>query len=243
MPTRQAGAYLKHLRESRALSTEALAEEVGVKRGTVERLEKGDDSVAIGTVTQVFEVVGASPGSYHLLATDPSASLTDVLHRHEIALGIASYLVALASYQRIPLETLADLMHAPIGSLHSVESNARPSTRLPDLSLLLGLLALDVPLTDVQAIVEADLEHDRIGRQMASQRASVAASTLAEPAVTGPPHSYPLIDSALRRLSLLQRNGQELPAVLRHELARAIRDLEQFQILLHALHTGSQWTR
>jgi transcriptional regulator with XRE-family HTH domain len=64
-----AGIYLKDLRRTRRLTQSDLAETVDVGRGTIERLESGDDRISIGTVLQVFQTLGASPCHYYDLAT------------------------------------------------------------------------------------------------------------------------------------------------------------------------------
>nr|PZN21295.1 MAG: hypothetical protein DIU80_19225 [Chloroflexota bacterium] len=235
MASSQAGAYLKSLRYKADYSTEALGEAVGVKRGTIERLEKGDDSVAIRTVTRVLSLLGASPWSYHRLATDPHLSLDVVLQHHAIARSITTYLITLATQRGIPLEMLAELMRIPLQTLSRIAGEEGHGGMLPDLALLLGLIALDGALTDVETIAQAERDHDAIARQLATQRAVYMAADQTDSALPRQMHSYPLIDSALRHLSLIQRNSQDLPAMLRQELSRAIRDLEQFQILLRAL--------
>jgi transcriptional regulator with XRE-family HTH domain len=63
-PMENAGVYLKDLRRARKLTQSDLAEAVEVGRGTIERLESGDDRIGIGTVLQVFQALGASPWHY-----------------------------------------------------------------------------------------------------------------------------------------------------------------------------------
>src|SRR5262245_31431391 len=70
-----AGIYLKELRRARKLSQSDLAEIVAVGRGTIERLEHGDDRVGVGTVFQVLKFLGASPWYYYDLATHPQRTL------------------------------------------------------------------------------------------------------------------------------------------------------------------------
>src|SRR5689334_6498698 len=64
-PMQNAGVYLKDLRRARRLTQSDLAEVVEVGRGTIERLESGDDRISVGTVLQVLKILGASPCHYY----------------------------------------------------------------------------------------------------------------------------------------------------------------------------------
>src|SRR5262249_55093614 len=73
-----AGTYLKELRRAQKLSQSDLAEVVAVGRGTIERLEHGDDRVGVGTVFQVLKSLGASPWHYYDLAIHPQRTLKEI---------------------------------------------------------------------------------------------------------------------------------------------------------------------
>ena len=52
------GQFIKLGRKERRLSAAALAERIGVSRGTVQRIEKGDLKVEIGLVLEAANIVG-----------------------------------------------------------------------------------------------------------------------------------------------------------------------------------------
>jgi DNA-binding XRE family transcriptional regulator len=70
-PMENAGQYLKDLRQAHKLTQSALAELVEVGRGTITRLESGDDRIGVGTVMHVIKTLSASPWHYYDLATQP----------------------------------------------------------------------------------------------------------------------------------------------------------------------------
>ncbi len=95
-----AGVYLKDLRRARRLTQSDLAETVEVGRGTIERLESGDDRISIGTVLQVFQALGASPCHYYDLATAKARTLSEVQQQRAVIHGIASMYGRLRSASR-----------------------------------------------------------------------------------------------------------------------------------------------
>jgi transcriptional regulator with XRE-family HTH domain len=95
-PLEKAGIYLKELRRARRLTQSDLAEAVDVGRGTIERIESGDDRVGVGTLLQVFTALGASPWQYYELATQQARTLAEVQQQRAIVHGIAAYVGVLA---------------------------------------------------------------------------------------------------------------------------------------------------
>ena len=106
-----AGVYLKDLRRARKLTQSDLAEAVEVGRGTIERLESGDDRISIGTVLQVFQALGASPCHYYDLATAKASSLNEVYQQRAVIHGVTAYVRALAERKQVPPAVLGEVMH------------------------------------------------------------------------------------------------------------------------------------
>jgi DNA-binding XRE family transcriptional regulator len=53
-----AGAYIKELRKQRRLSQVKLGEAADVSRSTIDRLEKGEPSIGIGTILHTIDILG-----------------------------------------------------------------------------------------------------------------------------------------------------------------------------------------
>jgi transcriptional regulator with XRE-family HTH domain len=227
MATLESGAYLRMLRDRNQLSRDQLAEAVGVKRGTIERLEKGDPTVAVGTVMQVITILGASPWHYHLLSTKQRVLRIDALQRDAIIAGIATYLIALAHHHEIALATIAEVMGTTVESIKQASVGA---SMLPDLAILLGLIAVNVPLADITPIVQATHSHQQLGRQLADDRAALVLQTSAIPPATQEMgRGYPILETILRRLAVIQSNSEP---VLRLEVAAVIADIEKLRTVL-----------
>src|SRR5262249_32894162 len=110
-PMQNAGVYLKDLRRARRLTQSDLAEVVEVGRGTIERLESGDDRIRVGTMLQVLKRLGASPCHYYDLATEKARSLNEVYQQRAVIYGIAAYVRALAERKQVPPAVLGEVMH------------------------------------------------------------------------------------------------------------------------------------
>jgi len=67
---RDLGERLARLRVERAISVAEMARRLGVSRDTVYKIERGDLSVAMGTVMRYLETLGI----------DPAARLMDMVH-------------------------------------------------------------------------------------------------------------------------------------------------------------------
>lgn len=234
MATEQSGLYIWMLRDHRGLSREQVAEATGVRYGTIERLEKGDPMVAVSTVARVIAHVGASPWYYCLLATDPSLSLDEIFHRMSVVDGIAAFIRALAQHDALPIDVLSDLMGVSADRLLD-ESHSTFQT-LPDLALIQGLIALNVPISDLEPIMHAPSNHRELGQQIGMERAALLAQRQIEHPLSRSAHSsFPLLDTALRRLTFLHHNQELMSSILRYELLRAIADIEQFRTQISVL--------
>src|SRR5215475_6776826 len=108
-PMQNAGIYLKDLRRARRLTQSDLAETVDVGRGTIERLESGDDRISVGTVLQVFKTLGASPCHYYELATEKARTLNEIQQQRAVLHGITAYVRALAERKQVPTTFLMSL--------------------------------------------------------------------------------------------------------------------------------------
>jgi transcriptional regulator with XRE-family HTH domain len=87
----QPGAYVKALRRAHQLTQSDLAERIEVGRGTIERIEHGDDHVYVGTVVRVLAALGAAPWLFFDLAIQqPPHSLDQSRHQLQIVRGIAT---------------------------------------------------------------------------------------------------------------------------------------------------------
>lgn len=226
----KAGAYLKELRRAHNLSQSDLAEIVQVGRGTIERLEAGDDRVGIGTVLHVLKVLGASPWHFYELAIFPARTLADVRHQRTLVQGIAAYVTTLAERKQVPHTVLAEVTRT---FLPEREWSTRSVDAIPDIVWLLALHYLDAPLADLTPLLQATTNQAAIGRQLANARGAFA-HHLGQTHVFehGDRQSLPSLDSVLYRLSGLLRFDYELPIVLKQELTHIEADLKRYHALL-----------
>jgi transcriptional regulator with XRE-family HTH domain len=222
-----AGAYLKELRKRRKLSQIRLGAAVDVSRSTIDRLEKGDPTVGIGTVMQALDILSASPRHYYDLAMHASLTDEDVSRRQAVLGGIQTYVRVMCEQKQIGVDVLSDVMYMPSGAL--VKWISDPTSQLSELALLLALVYLDVPLTDIAELVHATHDHDMLGRRLAEDRAAYAAQLRQrEHSTRSASRRVPALETISRRLAVIVRNSQELPPVLKHELARIVDDLDHY---------------
>ena len=226
----KAGAYLKELRRANNLSQGDLAELVNVGRGTIERLEAGDDRVGIGTVLHVFKALGASPWHFYELAMLPTRTLADIRHQHAIIQGIATYVATLAECKQVPQAVWTEITRTP---LPEREWSTIAIDSVPDITWLLALQYLDAPLTDLTPLLQATTNHMALGHQLADARGAFARH-LGQ--INGLEHgdrqSLPSLDSVLYHLSSLLCFDYDLPSILKHELIHIETDLKRYHPLL-----------
>jgi transcriptional regulator with XRE-family HTH domain len=227
---KNAGAYLKELRRARKLSQGDVAEAIQVGRGTIERLEAGDDRVSVGTVLRVLRMLEASPWHYYDLATNPSRALSDIRRQRVVMRGIVAYMQALAERRHTQLLMLEE---AECSRLISIANGAEGADSLSAHDVLLALMYLDAPLADLAPIFRASGHHEAIGRQQAEAR-SVFATVMgdAQPHEQMERYSLPSLDAIVSRVSALLRYSHDLPTLLRHELSRVDADLKRYRALL-----------
>jgi transcriptional regulator with XRE-family HTH domain len=225
-----AGVYLKDLRRARRLTQSDLAEVVEVGRGTIERLESGDDRISIGTVLQVFQMLGASPCHYYDLATEKARTLSEVQQQRAVIHGITAYVRALAERKQVPAAVLDDVARASFaeGPLGAAASDA-----ISAYGLLLALMYLDAPLTDLAPIARAATDHEALGRQLAEARgAFVLEMQHAQQNGQVEPHAVPSLDVVVARIAALIRYSSDLPTMVKHELSRVEADLRRYRALI-----------
>jgi transcriptional regulator with XRE-family HTH domain len=225
-----AGVYLKDLRRARRLTQSDLAEVVEVGRGTIERLESGDDRISIGTVLQVFQMLGASPCHYYDLATEKARTLSEVQQQRAVIHGITAYVRALAERKQVPTAVLDDVARASFaeGALGAAASDA-----ISAYGLLLALMYLDAPLTDLAPIARAATDHEALGRQLAEARgAFVLEMQHAQQNGQVEPHAVPSLDVVVARIAALIRYSSDLPTMVKHELSRVEADLRRYRALI-----------
>lgn len=226
----KAGAYLKELRRARDLSQNDLAEMVNVGRGTIERLEAGDDRVGVGTVLHVFRVLGASPWHFYELAVLPARTLADIRQRRGVVQGIATYIATLAERKQIPHAVLSEVTDA---SPTEREWLTKDVDSVSEITWLLALHYLDVPLADLTPLFQATAEHAAIGRQLAEAHGTFARYREQTHSLEhGDRQSLPSLDSVIYRLSGLLRFDYNLPTVLKHELTHIEADLKRYRSFL-----------
>jgi DNA-binding XRE family transcriptional regulator len=222
-----AGAYLKELRKKCRLSQIKLGEAVDNSRSTIERLEKGEPNIGIGTVLRVIKIVNASPQHYYDLAMQPSLTREEVRRQQAILNGIQTYVCVLCEQKQVGIDVLAAVMRIP--PTMASKWMANPSSQLPELALLLALVYLDVPLADLADVVHATSNHETLGRRLAEDRgAYIVQMEQNEQWAPASKWSIPALEIILRRLRVLLRNSQEQSPVLRHELSRIIDDLDHY---------------
>jgi transcriptional regulator with XRE-family HTH domain len=224
-----AGTYLKELRRAQKLSQSDLAEVVAVGRGTIERLEHGDDRVRVGTVFQVLRFLGASPWHYYDLAIHPQRTIKEIHCERAVVHGIETYVRVLAERRHIPSTVLSEVIHAS----SSVPGGRRDEAESPpsELALLRALIYLDAPLADLIAIVQATSGHEAIGRQHAEERDMVVArvqETGQQELLEFRP--VPSLDVVVSRLHAIVRHRPELPPILKHELSRLVAEIERYRV-------------
>jgi transcriptional regulator with XRE-family HTH domain len=229
-PMENAGVYLKDLRRARRLTQSDLAETVDVGRGTIERLESGDDRISIGTVLQVFQTLGASPCHYYDLATAKANSLHEVYQQRAVIHGITAYVRALAERKQVTPAVLGEVMHA------SFADNAYETGTTDALSvyaLLLALMYLDAPVTDLAPIVRAATDHEALGSQLAEARGAFALEMQhAQQNGQVEPYAVPSLDVVVARITALIRYSSDLPTMVKHELSRVEADLRRYRALI-----------
>jgi len=135
----------------------------------------------------------------------------------------------LCEQKQIGSDVLSDVMYMPPEAVMKWISD--PTSQLSELALLLTLVYLDVPLTDIAELVHARHDYDTLGRRLAENRSTYAVQTrqMEQPTRTAS-RNVPALETISRRLALILRNGQELSPVLKHELARIVDDLEHYHI-------------
>jgi DNA-binding XRE family transcriptional regulator len=227
MPLVTAGRYLKELRKQRKFSQAKLGDAVDVSRSTILRLEAGDATISIGIILRTIEKLNASPRHYYDLAVDVLTSWEDVQIRQAILDGIQAYIRVLCERKQIEVDVLADVMRTPASLVSRWRDD--PTVQLSELALLMALVYLEVPLTDIADIVRATKNHETLGRQRAEER-SVYVTQIQQTAYARSRSSWsvPALEAIVRRLTVLVRNSQELSPVFRHELLRIVDDLEHY---------------
>jgi transcriptional regulator with XRE-family HTH domain len=227
---KNAGAYLKELRRARKLTQSDLAEAVAVGRGTIERLEGGDDRVGIGTVFRILKTLGASPWYYYDLAIHPRRTLKEIHHERAVARGIETYMRVLAERKHISPTVLEETTHISFPAYSNGPADIDVSSAF---ALLLGLIYLDPPLTDLAPIVRASSEHEAIARELAEARGTFGNEmSQIHPHEQSERHNLPNFDTIVSRVSTILRYSQDLPTVLKHELLRVEADLKHYRALL-----------
>ncbi|MFI2184556.1 helix-turn-helix domain-containing protein [Streptomyces sioyaensis] len=108
------GAALKAAREARGLQQAAVAESIGVKRGTMRNIENGDISRVTPTVRAYARTVGWDDGSVDavLAGGSPTDALTP--HDPEARDAIAAENIAVAVAEELPLRIQAALREGPL---------------------------------------------------------------------------------------------------------------------------------
>jgi transcriptional regulator with XRE-family HTH domain len=228
-PMERAGLYLKELRRARKLTQSTLAEAVGAGRGTIERLESGDDHINVGTVLRVLKALSASPWHYFELAMEPKRTLDEICHKRAIMRGIVVYIRVLAERKRVAAVALDEVTHSTLAS--GANSDGETDITSP-YALLLALIYLDAPLADLAPIVRAAGGHEALGRQLAESRGALSVA-IEQAEQHGPVEKLriPAIDAVVTRVSTILRSGENLPGMLRHELARVEADLKRYRAL------------
>jgi len=229
-PMEKAGAYLKELRRARKLSQNDLAEAVEVGRGTIERLEGGDDRVSVGTVLRVLRILEASPQHYYDLAMHPTRTLSEVRHQCAVVRGIAMYVHVLAERKRVQMSILDEVARSP---LTASTNGAGGADAIAAYDLLIALMYLDAPLADLAPIVRASGDQEVIARQQADARGAFAAEMeQVQSHEQTERQSLPSLDAIVSRVSAILRYSHDLPTMLKHELSRVEADLKRYRALL-----------
>jgi DNA-binding XRE family transcriptional regulator len=206
-----AGEYIKELREKRKLSQTKLGEALDVSRSTVERLEVGEPNVGIATVLRAIEVLNASPWHYYDVAMHTSVAYEEVCRRQAILSGIHTYVRALCEQKQIGIDVLSDVMQVPRATLTRWFSD--PAAQVSEMALLLALVYLDVPLTDIANIVHATTNHEALGRRLAENRAHAMQAQQMEHMPRTVSRNVPALEAISRRLVFILHNGQELSPI------------------------------
>lgn len=230
MSMKAAGDYLKRLRHARRLTQSALAELVDVGRGTVERLENGDDRVGVGTALLVFKALGASPWYYYALGTQPLDQLSELHQQRAVLRGIVAYVRVLIERSQAtgPLRN----SDVPVPFSDALFADTAPDA-IPTATLLLTLISLDAPLVDLVPIIRATTNHEVLGRQQAEARCAFVWETQhAHHNGYAEPYAVPSIDTILTRIAALVRYSADVPLMLRHELSRVEADLRRYRAVL-----------
>jgi transcriptional regulator with XRE-family HTH domain len=228
-PLQNAGAYLKALRRTRKLSQSDLAEAIEVGRGSIERLEGGDDRIRIGTVLRVLTMLEASAWDYFELALYPWRTLSEVRQQRMLVRGIEAYIGGLAEQKQIPPAVLAEVMRTKPpeftnGGLDAVQFTS-------ELPLLRALIYLDAPLADLAEILGASSGHEAIGRRLAEERTAFAIRLQqANQREQTELRAVPSLDVLVGRMRAIVQNSPELSTILKHELSRMVAELERYRV-------------
>jgi transcriptional regulator with XRE-family HTH domain len=229
-PLEQAAVYLKDLRRAHKLTQSELAEAVEVGRGTIERLERGDDRISVGTVLAVLRILAASPWHYYDLAMQPTRTLDEIHHQRAVICGIAAYVRMLAERNQISLAVLDEVVGSPLASF---ADGAIDVDQVSPYALLLALLYLDAPLADLAPIVRAKDGHEALGQQLAEARGTFAVEMRhAQQHEQTEQHTVPALDVVVARIAAIIRYSTDLPTLLKHELSRVEADLKRYRALL-----------
>ncbi|MEO7913065.1 MAG: helix-turn-helix transcriptional regulator [Roseiflexaceae bacterium] len=230
MSKEHAGHYLKDLRQAHKLTQTELAEIIEVGRGTITRLEHGDDRIGIGTVIRVIKTLGASPWYYYDLVTQPGRARREMRQHLAVIRGVTAYVQLLAERKQVPAAVLDEIACAPLaGGTNGV---LRSDTISP-YALLLALLYLDAPLADLLPIVHASGGHEELGRSLAEARGAFAREMQhAQQSGQSEPHTIPSLDVVVARIAALVRYSSDLPTMVKHELSRVEADLKRYRALL-----------
>jgi len=100
-------------------------------------------------------------------------------------------------------------------------------------ALLLALMYLDAPITDLAPIARATTDHEALGRELAEARGAFAlAMQHARQNGQVEPPAVPSLDVVVTRITALVRYSSDLPTLVKHELSRVEADLRRYRALL-----------
>lgn len=229
-PMENAGQYLKDMRQAHRLTQSVLAELVEVGRGTITRLESGDDRIGVGTVMHVLKTLRASPWHYYDLATQPGRTRREMRQQLAVMRGIVAYVQLLAERKQVPAAVLAEVVRTPLAG--GANGTSR-SDMISPYALLLALMYLDAPLADLIPIVHATSGHEALGQRLAEARGAFAREMQhAQQSGQPEPHALPSLDVVVARIAALVRYSSDLPTMVKHELSRVEADLRRYRALL-----------
>src|SRR5262249_11586013 len=100
-------------------------------------------------------------------------------------------------------------------------------------ALLLALLYLDAPITDLAPIARAATDHEALGRELAEARGAFALEMQhAQQNGQVEPYAVPSLDVVVARITALIRYSSDLPTMVKHELSRVEADLRRYRALI-----------